>query len=188
MLGESRAAVVETNDSWISIISLGKDRSSSGAAMTVNLEGVRTGHWRAPSALQRVMSRSLARQSLVAYEVVEAAIEEPPRTASGDRRSCARRRVRLRSGKLLDPQNKFISECLMRDESPQGLCLKLARNVGLPVRYRLYNDETGLITVVATIWRRGEMVGVRYCPTPKPVSIKEADRSALAGRYYAIPD
>jgi hypothetical protein len=105
-----------------------------------------------------------------------------------ERRGDARRRLRLRSGKLLDSQNKFICECLVRDESPQGLCLKLAKNLGLPVRYRFYNDETGTLSVVATIWRRGEQLGVRYCATAKPVSIRESDRSALRGRYYAIPD
>jgi len=157
--------------------------------MTINLEGVRTGHWRGPPALKRLMSKSLARRDLVSYEVVTAPPEEPPADRrSLERRSSARRRLRLRSGKLLDSQNRFICECLMRDESPQGLCLRLAKNIGLPPRYRLYNDETGTLSVVATIWRRSELLGVRYCPTAKPASIKESDRSALRGRYYAIPD
>ena len=157
--------------------------------MTVYLDGVRTGHRRAPSSFRRLMSKSLARQSLVSYEVVEAPAEAAPAAGrSVERRAGARRRLRLRSGKLLDSQNKFICECLVRDESPQGLCLKLAKNLGLPVRYRLYNDETGTLSVVATIWRRGELLGVRYCPTSKPAAIKESDRSALRGRYYAIPD
>jgi hypothetical protein len=157
--------------------------------MTVYLEGVRTGHRRAPSGFKRLMSQSLARRSLVSYEVVETPAEAAPVGGSGvERRSGARRRLRLRSGKLLDSQNKFICECLMRDESPQGLCLKLMKNLGLPVRYRLYNDETGTLSVVTTIWRRGELLGVRYCPAAKPASIKESDRFALRGRYYAIPD
>jgi hypothetical protein len=62
------------------------------------------------------------------------------------------------------------------------------KNTGLPARYRLYNDETELLSPVATIWRQGEMLGVRYCPSGKPVSISESDRSALRGRYYAIAD
>jgi hypothetical protein len=164
-------------------------RSISGASMTINLDGVRTGPWRAPPGLKRLMSKSLARRALVSYEVVETPAEE---SSAGERkqerRSGARRRLRLRSGKLLDSQNKFICECLVRDESPQGLCLKLMKNVGLPARYRLYNDETGALSVVATIWRRSELIGVRYCPTSKPAAIKESDRSALRGRYYAIPD
>jgi hypothetical protein len=157
--------------------------------MTVYLDGVRTGHRRAPSSFRRLMSKSLARQSLVSYEVVETPAEAAPASGRGvERRADARRRLRLRSGKLLDSQNKFICECLVRDESPQGLCLKLAKNLGLPVRYRFYNDETGTLSVVATIWRRGEQLGVRYCATAKPVSSRESDRSALRGRYYAIPD
>jgi hypothetical protein len=161
----------------------------AGAAMTVNLEGVRVGHWRAPPGLKRLVSKSLARRSLISYEVVEPPADEAPVAERGaERRSNARRRLRLRSAKLLDSQNRFICECLVRDESAQGLCLKLMKNVGLPTRYRLYNDETGALSVVATIWRRSEMLGVRYCPTSKPVAIRESDRAALRGRYYAIRD
>lgn len=157
--------------------------------MTTHLDGLRLTQWRAPSTAKRLLGKSLARQNLVSYEVLETGAGEAPVEASaGERRSNARRRLRLRSAKLLDPQNKFICECLVRDESPQGLCLKLMKNVGLPPRFRLYNDETELLNIVATIWRRGELLGVRYCQTAKPVSIRESDRSSLRGRYYAIPD
>jgi hypothetical protein len=163
--------------------------ASLGAEMTTDLEGVRLGHRRPPSGLQRLMSKSLARRSLVSYEIVEAPADETPAAGKGaERRGSARRRLRLRSAKLLDSHNRFICECLVRDESPHGLCLKLMKNVGLPARYRLYNDETGLLSVVATMWRRSEMLGVRYCSAAKPASIRESDRSALRGRYYAIPD
>jgi hypothetical protein len=62
------------------------------------------------------------------------------------------------------------------------------KNIGLPSRYVLYDDETGRLDMVATMWRRGPLLGVRYCPTAAPVSVKASDRSALAGRYYAVPD
>lgn len=157
--------------------------------MTNNLEGVRLAYWRAPSALKRLAAKSLARQNLVLYEVLEPRADETPASGgAADRRSSARRRLRLRSAKLLDSQNKFICECLVHDESPHGLCLKLMKNIGLPNRFRLYNDESGSLRAVATIWRRSAMLGVRYCSTLKPVAIRESDRSALRGRYYAIPD
>lgn len=135
------------------------------------------------------MSRSLAYRNLVSYEIVESPSEAPPIAGNRvEKRSSARRRLRLRSGKLLDAQNKFLCECLVRNRSGQGLCLILAKNVGLPIRYRLYDDETGSLKAVTTVWRRNALLGVRYCLASKPVAIREADRSALRGRYYAVLD
>jgi hypothetical protein len=157
--------------------------------MTVDLHGVRVRRRLAPAGLNRLMSKSLASRNLVSYEVVEPPRDVPPAPGkSTEKRSSARRRLRLRSGKLLDAQNKFLCECLVRDRSGHGLCLVLARNIGLPARCRLYDDETGSLSAIATVWRRGSQVGVRYSFTAKPLAIKESDRSALRGRYYAIPD
>ena len=157
--------------------------------MTTNLQGVRVRRWLAPAGLNRLMSQSLARRNLVSYEIVEPPPEAPPIAGKRiEKRSSARRRLRLRSGKLLDAHNKFLCECLVRDRSGQGLCLMLAKNIGLPIRYRLYDDETGSLHAITTIWRRSAVLGVRYCSTLKPVAIKESDRSALRGRYYAVLD
>jgi len=157
--------------------------------MTVDLQGVRLRHWPAPAALRRLTSRSLAYRNLVSYEIVEPPSEAPPMAGKRvEMRSSPRRRLRLRSGKLLDAQNKFLCDCLVRDRSGQGLCLILAKNIGLPIRYRLYDDETGSLSAVTTVWRRNALLGVRYCLASKPVAIKEADRSALRGRYYAVLD
>lgn len=157
--------------------------------MTVNLQGVRLRHWLAPSGLKRLMSKSLARRNLVSYEIVEPPSHDSPVAEKRiEKRSSARRRLRLRSAKLLDSQNKFLCECLVRDRSGQGLCLMLTKNIGLPSRCHLYDDETGSLEVVTTIWRRDSLLGVRCCVTSKPVSIKESDRAALRGRYYAVLD
>lgn len=157
--------------------------------MAANFEGIRMRRRLAPGGLSRAMSQSLARRNLVSYEIVELPPDAPPIAARGiEKRSSARRRLRLRSGKLLDAQNKFLCECLVRNRSGQGLCLMLARNIGLPTRYRLYDDETGSLHSVTTIWRRSAVLGVRYCFTLKPVAIKESDRSALRARYYAVLD
>jgi len=158
--------------------------------MTRTMQGIRARGWSGPAGLKRLVARSLARRDLVSYEVLAptperaAPAQGPPR----EKRSAARRRLRLRSAKLLDSQNAFICECLVRDQSAQGLCLTLMRNIGLPARCHLYDDETGAVDVVTTIWRRGAMLGVRYCPLAAPVAVKPSDRWALRGRYYAVPD
>ena len=145
--------------------------------------------WLAPAGSNRLMSRSLASRNLVSYEVVAPPPEVPPDAGKSiEKRSSARRRLRLRSGKLLDAHNKFLCECLVRDRSGHGLCLVLARNIGLPARCRLYDDETGSLDAITTVWRRSSLVGVRFSFTAKPVTIKQSDRSALRGRYYAVPD
>jgi hypothetical protein len=164
-------------------------RDPPGAKMTPPMRGVRSGAW-APPGLKRLMARSLARRNLVSYEIIAPAqdrtgAESAPRA---EKRATTRRRLRLRSAKLLDSRNEFICECLVRDESAQGLCLKLMRNIGLPGRCILYDDESGAVSVVATIWRRGPLLGVRYCPLATPVAIKPSDRAALRGRYYAVLD
>jgi hypothetical protein len=160
-----------------------------GVSMAENLEGVRLRRWNAPIGVKRLMSRSLASRNLVSYEIVEPPAEAPsvdgrPR----EKRSSARQRLRLRSAKLLDSQSAFICECLVRDQSAQGLCLKLMKNIGLPARCILYDDETGALDVVTTMWRRGSLLGVRYSPSSTPVAIKPTDRSALRGRYHAVRD
>ena len=157
--------------------------------MTVTLEGVRQDDWAARAGLARLTARSLARKGQVGYRVAALPGPEAPHSgASAEKRTSERRRSRLRSAKLLDLNNRFICECLVHDRSSSGLCLKLMRNIGLPGRCRLYDDETGEVLVVSTVWRRGEMLGLRFCATTEPAPIKESLRAALRGRYYAIPD
>jgi hypothetical protein len=167
----------------------GRRAACRSGFMATNLEGIRSRRWPAPSGLKRLMAKSLARQSLVSYQIVEtpshdASVVEKPT----EKRSSARRRLRLRSAKLLDSRGAFICECLVRDQSAQGLCLMLMKNIGLPTRCALYDDETGSLNVVMTMWRRGFLLGVRYCLNAPPVSIKPSDRAALRGRYYAVSD
>ena len=58
----------------------------------------------------------------------------------------------------------------------------------MPARYLLHDDDTGSVETVATMWRRGALLGVRYCSMTKPVALKASDRAALRGKYYAILD
>jgi hypothetical protein len=158
-----------------------------GDLMTMKLEAVRLDRRLAAAGSNRLFVRSLVRQDLVSYSVVEAP-GAPPAARSVEKRSSERRRLRLRSGKLLDSHNRFLCECLVRDRSGYGLRLVLARNIGLPPRYHLYDDETGSVHAIATVWRRSVTLGVRFCLTALPPKLRESDRSALRGRYYAMVD
>jgi hypothetical protein len=149
--------------------------------VTIILEGVR----RDDSAnMLHASASALAREGRVAYRVTIV----PPSRGRDDKRTSERRRSRLRSAKLLDSNNRFLCECLVRDRSSTGLRLTLVKAVGLPNRCRLFDDETGEVSVVVIVWRRESTVGARYCATVGPAALSRAKRAALRGRYYAIPD
>jgi hypothetical protein len=105
---------------------------------------------------------------------------------SSNFRTQSRRRTRLQSAKLLDCANTFLVEALIRDRSAGGICLLLARNVGLPMRFGVHDDATGEILTVATAWRRGQTMGVRILGRGAARPLKPSDRIALRGRYYGI--
>ena len=153
--------------------------------MTDTLDGLRGQDRRD----DREYARALALRGQVAYSIVESARDgKSAGEGHGDHRAAGRRRTRLRSAKILDSANKFVCECLIHDRSASGLRLALARNLGLPVHFRVHDDETGKVDAVVTVWRRGAVIGVRFSRASGPVSMKPSDRSALRGRYYAIPD
>jgi hypothetical protein len=155
--------------------------------LTITLEGVRQHGAVAGAGVTRAAASSLAREGRVAYRVTS--VQGPNPTAGrGEKRTSERQRSRLRSAKLLDSHNRFLCECLVHDRSSVGLCLKLMKNIGLPGRCRLFDDETGALRSIVTVWRRETVVGVRYCAGETMVDIRRETRAALQGRYYAIAD
>ena len=127
---------------------------------------------------------ALARQGRVVYRAWTA----PLGRQTGDKRASQRRRSRLQSAKLLDSNNRFLCECLVHDRSSAGLRLKLMKNIGLPSRCVFFDDESGAVTAVAIVWRRGLAVGMRYRPSEGLKALSPSARTALHGRYYAMAD
>jgi hypothetical protein len=148
------------------------------------LEGVRSSYPRD----DRALARALARRGQVAYAVFEPARETPRPTKRGrELRLAGRRRTRLRSAKILDAANAFVCDCLIYDRSATGLRLTLAQEIGLPPQFQVHDDETGVVESVATVWRRGATLGVRFNGYGAS-TLKPAERAALRGRYYAVRD
>ena len=129
-------------------------------------------------------ARALAARGEVAYSVASSG-----GTASthSDNRWAGRKRLRLRSGKIIVSTNRFLCECRIHDASSGGMRLVLMRNVGLPGRFSLHVDETGEIASVVVVWRRGGEIGVRFCAAGA-APLKPSERFALRERYYAVPD
>lgn len=127
---------------------------------------------------------ALARRGRVAYSVLAA----PSSRGTSDKRTSERRRSRLRSAKLLDVNNRFLCECLINDYSGTGLRLTLLKNIGLPNQCALFDDSTGEVRAVATVWRRDLVVGIRYRLNDRLAPLSKSAWTALRGRYYAVPD
>ncbi len=137
--------------------------------------------------LSREAALSLAQRGLVSYRIL------PPLRGfasspgfGAEQRVDARRRMRLRSAKVLDAANAFLCEAVIQDRSAAGLRLLLARNVGLPPHFGVHDDETGDILTGTAAWRRGQTVGVRVLRKGPPTPLKRHERLALGGRYYAV--
>ena len=186
----SRSAATESATDWQGAAryprALGRvgRLSDSNGEMSDLLEGV-------PSSLprgDRALARILARRGQVAYAVFDSIRETPrPKTTGRELRLAGRRRTRLRSAKILDAANAFVCDCLIYDRSATGLRLTLARDVGLPKQFQVHDDDSGVVESVATAWRRGATLGVRFCGYGAS-TLTPSERTALRGRYYAVRD
>src|SRR5579863_9899892 len=104
-----------------------------------------------------------ARPGEVTYSVVEP--KSGPKTAKidkGDKRTEARRRTRLSSGKVLNLDNKFLIDCQINNRSANGARLIIVAKVKMPRRLRLFSDIDGALVEAELAWQRGQNVGVNF--------------------------
>jgi len=154
---------------------------------TIELEGVRYVNWAAKQEKARALGHRLACRGLVAYAVIDPG-EKGGHSDSLEKRADGRNRTRLRSAKLLDLGDRFLCECLIHDRSTNGLRLVLQRNLLIPRRLQLCDDESLELALVTVAWRRGAQIGVRLTGKDEFAWRRQGVRAALRGRYYAIPD
>jgi hypothetical protein len=156
-------------------------RRASDAAF----EGIKRDPTRMSPETARKISAELASRGEVAYWLV---VDEQSKSRGGERRASARKRVRLRSAKLLDAGLRFVCECQICDRSRDGVRLALSRNVRLSRRIAVHIDETGEVRSAKVAWRRGLVVGLRLYAVAPAGAMKPSDRHALKERYYGILD
>lgn len=133
-----------------------------------------------------------SRRSALAFKV--ARIGDLPRfdfaycacPSLADRRGEARRRTRLRSGKVLDETNAFLAECQVYDRSLHGVRLRLLTAIPAVSRLRLYEDSPERLIEARIVWRRRHEIGLQIAAAPPPPKIDAIDLLALRRRYYAI--
>ena len=117
------------------------------------------------------------------YSVLPAA--EPARRSDGERRGSNRLRTRLRSGKIIGTDGRFITECLINNRSPSGCRLRLSAAITPPPRVFLYDDQSNELFQAVVVWSQGRDIGLRLSPCPQTPANRE-----LAGRmrrkFYAM--
>jgi len=107
-------------------------------------------------------------------------LEEAPR----DRRREQRRGAHLKWGKTLDRADRFLCECVFANRTSGGARLRLARNIALPQKFQLYEDDSGNIFDAQIVWRRGGEIGCRLSRAPKQDKTRVVRR--MQERCYAL--
>ena len=110
----------------------------------------------------------------------------PTPKVGGERRDATRRRTRLRSGKIVDARDGFVTECLVHDLSETGMRLRLPTGVALPAVFQVYDDQSGRLQRAELSWRRADEAGIRFMSgedTPRSRTIA-AD---MRRKFYKMP-
>jgi len=160
--------------------------SARASSRQAAFEGIKRQDWRAQPEAALKVGRKLAGRGEIAYWVVSPE-GRPLDGKRADQRENPRRRVRLRSAKVLDGAYRFVCEGRICDSSREGLRLALARDIALPPRFAVHIDETAQVREAELIWRRGSIIGVRLRSAAPENALRPSDRYALSERYYAIP-
>lgn len=114
-------------------------------------------------------------------------IDAPRPATAGDKRRRPRQRTRLRTGKILDRDGHFLTECLIYDRSDGGGRLRLPAGIVLTASIQLYEDQSATLLQADIVWRMEREVGVRFraaVSTPRSRALE----AEMRRRYYAVKD
>lgn len=134
----------------------------------------------APAAwIRAIAGPMLPRPGVVTYTV---AFETARKDA--ERRRELRRTVHLQSGKILDAEERFLTEFQFKNRTEMGIRLRLAQRVALPKSIFLYDDQRLALVAANVVWQHGSDVGCRVSAKAPPS--KEKLLTRLRSPYYAI--
>lgn len=134
---------------------------------------------RPPVVAARRIEADRASRGDFTYEVIAAP------AAAGERRAAVRHRTRLRSGKVVGADGRFVVECLLANRSSQGGLLRLPSPLALPDRILVYDDQSGDLLAATVIWRRGRDHGLRFA-TPARTAWFQAIANSMRRKFYAV--
>jgi hypothetical protein len=102
--------------------------------------------------------------------------------AMNEQRAHQRIRSYLR-GEIVHSGGRIRLECTVRDLSPEGARIQVARDIALPDPFELYIPQRGLAEKSHIVWRHGDETGVHFVHDPsaaeKSVVTPVSDRSLL---------
>lgn len=103
-----------------------------------------------------------------------------------EKRRAERRRTRLRSGKLVGIDGRFLIECQLHDIAGGGAKIRVADPRLVPDRFWLFDDHYAQALIAEVVWRDGLELGVRFRHDPAVQPLDEARLTKLAGKYYSL--
>ncbi|MCX2697519.1 MULTISPECIES: PilZ domain-containing protein [Ochrobactrum] len=108
--------------------------------------------------------------------------KKPP----NERRSEERQRTRLRSGKIVGLDGRFIIECQFSDIAPHGARLRICDVPNLPERFWLFDDFYGRALLAQIVWRENREIGLQFQFNSEIAPLDEERLNQLAGKYYSL--
>ena len=105
---------------------------------------------------------------------------------SHERRREERQRTRLRSGKIVGLDGRFIIECQFSDIAPHGAKLRTVEVPTVPERFWLFDDYYGRALLARVAWRDGREMGVELVSDPAVAPLDDERLAQLAGKYYSL--
>jgi hypothetical protein len=121
-----------------------------------------------------------------ADEVTYRVLDSVPDAKGKDRRQPPRKRTRLRCGKILDRNGRFLIECQVHDRTANGAHLRLMSSIALPRHIQYFDDEQRAILDAEIIWRKKAEIGVHFLTALDARAVNSGKRSAVSGKYYAV--
>lgn len=106
--------------------------------------------------------------------------------SSKDRRAEERQRTRLRSGKIIGLDGRFLVECQFSDIAPHGAKLRTAEASRVPERFWLFDDFYVRALLARIVWRGGAELGVQFISDPSIPPLDDERLRQLAGKYYSL--
>ena len=103
----------------------------------------------------------------------------------GERRRASRQKTRLRSGKIVGLDGRFISECVIQNRSASGGRVRLPAAIAPPPCFLFYDDQTEQLFDAALKWRKERDLGLILTPCP-PTPPNRAIAGRMRRKFYRL--
>ena len=142
------------------------------------LKAVRVRNARGLRGLLSMSQSILGKRDRVTYSVVSESVKPL------ERRRAARAAARLSSGKIVDENDRFLTECTLRNRTNVGVRVKLARKIDTPKRIQLYDDQACSLRWAEIVWKNADEIGCKFLHAPRKSNPRLLQR--LKQPFYAM--